>query len=223
MKKNIVTTAVVTLTREQILGLAKTADPGYAADAGMLMLSSVLSNLAPGKDGILSLTFRNIEDIDTEKTLAKVDAILMDSFTSEQRRVVRERLSLAGRDSYTQATAEVQAKVEELVIIAWNKSGQLNSLSVFALPWYVDNLFAQYRTNGRKFPFETSRWEPAQEQVKAVLDELNSRFSFQPRTDAQKDQIVKDLLQAWHDAGESGSPQDFAFPWYRDNRDKYNA
>lgn len=211
-------TATIEITAEAILNLARDLDPEWARIADGFALYDATSRLVGGQG--ITLKFTKTETVDTA-VKAEVKAEPEFVFTDTRRQIVRN--ALFGRDSYIYAPADVQAKVEELAITAWMESGTTGSLSEFARAWYIGTLFPQYQKNGDKFPFQVPAWKPTADQVNAVLDDLNSRFSFAPRTVTQKDQIVKDLLQAWHDAGEAVPLKEFAFPWYRDGKVNYPA
>lgn len=211
-------TATVEIAAEAILNLARDLDPEWAKIADGFALYDATSRLVGGQG--ITLKFTKTETVDTA-VKAEVKAEPEFVFTDTRRQIVRN--ALAGRDSYTYAEADIQAKVEELVITAWMESGTMSSLSEFARAWYTGTLYPQYEKNGNLFPFQVPAWEPTAKQIEEVLDDLNSRFSFAPRTVTQKNQIINDLLRAWHAAGEMLTLGEFAFPWYRDNKVNYPA
>lgn len=211
-------TATIEITAEAILSLAREIDPEWAKIADGFALYDATSRLVGGQG--ITLKFTKTETVDTA-VKAEVKAEPEFLFTGTRRQIVRN--ALTGRDSYSSAGADVQAKVEELVITAWMESGTSDSLSDFTRPWYNSELYPQYEKNGDKFPFQVPAWEPTAKQIEEVLDDLNSRFSFAPRTVTQKNQIINDLLQAWHAAGEMLTLGEFSFPWYRDNKVNYPA
>lgn len=210
--------AIVTLPNEALLRLAETLDPAWAAISDGFAIANCRTNMI--NDGGITITFTKNVKVDTAAK-AEVKAEPEFVFADTRRQIVRN--ALFGRDSYIYAEADVQAKVEELVITAWMESGTSDSLSDFTRPWYSSELYPQYEKNGNKFPFQVPAWEPTAKQIEEVLDDLNSRFSFAPRTAAQKIKIINDLLRAWHAAGEMLTLGEFSFPWYRDNKVNYPA